>query len=56
MDDHRTAKLWLPEHGSIGHSPPVHWLQQIQGLVVDQALLRSVRKHETITHGHEMGE
>ena len=44
MDDLRTAKLWLPEHGSIGHSLPVHWLWQIQGLVVDQALLRSVRK------------
>ena len=42
MDDHRTAKLWLPEHGSVGHSPPVHRLRQIRGLV-NGALLRSVR-------------
>ena len=42
MDDHRTAKLWFPEHGSVGHSPQVHWLRQIQGLV-DRVLLTSVR-------------
>ena len=33
---------WLPEHGRVGHSPPVHWLRQIQGLV-DRALLRRIR-------------
>ena len=42
MDDHSTAKLWLPDHGSVGHSPPVQRLRQIQGLV-NRALLRSVR-------------
>ena len=42
MDDHRTAKLWFPEHGSVGHSPQVHSSRQIQGLV-DRVLLTSVR-------------
>ena len=44
MDDHRTAKLWLLEHGNVEHSPPVHRLWQIQGQgLVDWVLLRSVR-------------
>ena len=42
MDDHCTAKLWFLEHGSVGHSSQVHWLWQIQGLVVDRVLLTSV--------------
>lgn len=52
MGDHHTAKLRLPEHGSVGHSPPVHWLWQIQGFV-DQALLEH---YEAITCGGRMGE
>ena len=44
MDDHRTAKLWLPEHGNVGRSPPVHQLRQTEGLVVGGVLLRSVMR------------
>ena len=34
--------LWFSEHESVGHSPQVHWLRQIQG-PVDGVLLTSVR-------------
>ena len=62
MDDHRTAKLWLPEHGSVGRSPPVHRLRNTEGLTVGGVLLRSVMRplpvgiaeecYETITRGY----
>jgi len=43
IGDHCTIKLWFLKHGSVGHSLQIHWLQQIQGLVVEQVLLMSIR-------------